>query len=59
VDRNFIAERLIELENKKNILLENRDTTADVEMVNLKRVERVQDPEDDLDRFYAKRRQKN
>jgi hypothetical protein len=29
MDRNFIAERLIELENKKKILIENRGAKAD------------------------------
>lgn len=59
VDRNFIAERLIELENKKNILLQKITIQQQiVEYGNPQKSRRVQDPEDDLDRFYAKRRQK-
>jgi hypothetical protein len=59
VDRNFIAERLIELENKKNILLEKIKIQEQiVENGNPQKSRRVQDPEDDIDRFYAKRRLK-
>lgn len=59
VDRNFIAERLIELENKKNILLQKIKLQKQiVENGNPQKSGRVRDPEDDPDRFYAKRRQK-
>lgn len=59
VDRNFIAERLKELENKKNILLQKIKLQKQiVENGNPQKSGRVQDPEDDPDRFYAKRRQK-
>ena len=59
MDRNFIAERLIELENKKKILIEKIEVQKHiVENGKPQKSKRVQDPEDDLDRFYAKRRQK-
>lgn len=59
VDRNFIGERLVELESKKNILLEKIKIQEQVvENGNPQKSRRVQDPEDDPDRFYAKRRLK-
>lgn len=59
VDRNFIAGRLRELENKKNIVIEKIEVQKQiVENGKPQKSRRVQDPEDDLDRFYAKRRQK-
>lgn len=59
MDRSFIAEKLIELESEKDILSEKIKIQQQVvENGDPQKSRRVQDPEDDLDRFYAKRRQK-
>ena len=59
LDRIFIAGKLIELESKRNMIFEKIKIQEQiVENGNPQKNKRVQEPEDDLDRFYAKRRQK-
>ena len=59
MDRSFIAEKLIELESEKDILSEKIKIQQQVvENGNPQKSRRVQDPEDDLDRFYARKRLK-
>ncbi|MDO3664487.1 hypothetical protein [Acinetobacter higginsii] len=59
MDRSFIAGKLIELESEKDILSEKIKIQQQVvENGNPQKSRRVQDTEDDLDRFYARKRLK-